>query len=67
MIVVLGDTVEVIGYDPYAKRIFLPTGWGLPSTGGPPGIYVFNSVTQEPIGTAPIDTGRKPHDVVVAH
>jgi hypothetical protein len=66
MIVVLGDTVEVIGYDAYAKRIFLPTGFGLPSSGGPPGIYVFNSITNQPVGLTPINTGRKPHDVVVA-
>jgi len=62
MIVLLGDQIEVLAYDPKAKRVFLPSGF----SDAVAGIYVFDAVTKQPIGPGPIDTGMKPHDVLVA-
>lgn len=65
ILVLLGDTVDVIGYDAYAKRIFLPSGFA--GFGATSGIYVFDSLTHQQIGTGPIDTGYKPHDLVIVN
>lgn len=62
MIVLLGSQEEVIAYDPHQKRVYLPSGF----TTATPGIYVFDAVTKLPIGSGPINTGMKPHDVLIA-
>lgn len=62
MLVLLGDFVDSLAYAPGAKQIYLPSGFA--SFGATPGIYVFSTVDDAQVG-GPIDTGARPHDVVV--
>jgi hypothetical protein len=61
IVVLLGDTVEVIAHDPVLGRVFLPSGFAW----GEPGLYVVSTQTNELIGP-PVDTLLPPHDVLVA-
>jgi hypothetical protein len=61
IIVLLEDTVDALAYNPFSGRIFLPSGF----SSAPRGIYVFDAQTQQPVGSGPIDTGMRPHDVIL--
>jgi hypothetical protein len=56
----LGDTVDSLAYDPILRRLYLPSGFA----GGPSGLHVYSTVTNEPLGP-PLDTGLRPQDVLV--
>ena len=60
LIVLLGDTVDSLAYDPQRRRLYLPSGF---STNGA-GLYVLDTDSNLPIG-GPIATGLRPHDALI--
>ncbi len=63
MIVLLGEALDSLAYDPLAGRIYLPTGFAFFP---PTGIYAFDTRTNEPV-EGPIVTGMKPRDILLAY
>jgi hypothetical protein len=61
LIDLLGDTVDVLVYDPSRQRVYLPSG----SSVNDPGLYAFSTETDTLVGP-PLDTGFRPWDVVLA-
>ena len=64
MIDLLGDTVDVLVHDPWRRRLYLPSGYATASTGDGPGLYSFNTRTNTFDGP-PLNTGARPHDVLL--
>ena len=62
LLTLLGDAVEVLVHDRARGRLYLPSGFA--SFGALPGIHVFDASTGRPVGS-PIQTGMKPHDLVL--
>ncbi len=60
LIDLLGDTLDVLVYDPASERLYLPSGFA--SNG--PGLYVFDTGTNSLLGP-PVSTGFRPHDVLL--
>ncbi len=61
IVVLLGDTVDMLAHDPARGRVFLPSGFSWNA----PGLYVVSTATHQLIGP-PAGTIERPHDVLVA-
>lgn len=60
IVVLLGDTVDMLAHDPARGRVFLPSGFSWNT----PGLYVVSTATHQLIGP-PAGTIERPHDVLV--
>lgn len=61
ILVFLGDQVGELAYDAGARRLYVPSRWA----GGPAGVYVIDTSTDQLVPGGPIPTGLRAHDVVV--
>lgn len=61
LILLLGDVVDALTFDPRTGFLYLPSG----VAAGPQGVWVLDTATNEVLGGGPIPTGLRARDVIV--